>query len=149
MALQSNADLRLLNGLLPVISNNRSDCSEVTSRFPNCWLFPGWGRQPHAQPPTWRTRSPDLYPVETGWSSCTPRHRVPILVAFYDTHVLQWDHSFPRSSHGDIFAATHHIWRPSSPSTTRGCTMSWWQGPTELSVFCVTSWHYQYKLHGS
>jgi hypothetical protein len=35
-------------------------------RFPNCWLFPGWGLQPHAQPPTWRTRSPYLYPLETG-----------------------------------------------------------------------------------
>jgi hypothetical protein len=30
MALQSNADLRLLNGLLPVTSN-RSDCSEAIS----------------------------------------------------------------------------------------------------------------------
>jgi hypothetical protein len=56
-------------------------------RFPNCWL-PGWGRQPHAQPPTWRTRSPYLYPLETGWSSYNPRHRIPILVAFYDLVVF-------------------------------------------------------------
>jgi len=27
---------------------------------------------------------------------------VPILVAFYDMHGLQWDYSFPRSPHGDI-----------------------------------------------
>jgi hypothetical protein len=37
-ALQSNADLRLLNGLLPVISN-RSDCSEVSKLL----TFPGVG----------------------------------------------------------------------------------------------------------
>jgi hypothetical protein len=26
---------------------------------------------------------------------------VPILVAFYDMHGLQWDYSFPRSPHGE------------------------------------------------
>jgi hypothetical protein len=31
-----------------------------------CW--------PHAQPPTWRTRSPYLWPPETGWPSYTPGH---------------------------------------------------------------------------
>jgi hypothetical protein len=72
-------------------------------RFPNCWLFPGWGRQPHAQSPTWRTTSPYLYPLETGWPSYTPRHRVTILVAFYDIHGLQWDYSFPRSPHGEAY----------------------------------------------
>jgi hypothetical protein len=71
-------------------------------RFPNCWLFPRWGHQPHAQPPTWRTRSPYLYPLETGWPNYTPRHRVPILVAFNDMHGLQWDYSFPRSPHGEF-----------------------------------------------
>jgi len=29
-----------------------------------------------------------LYPPEAGWPGYTPRHRVPILVAFYDTHGL-------------------------------------------------------------
>jgi hypothetical protein len=62
---------------------------------------------PVLQPPTWRTGSPYLYPLETGWPSCTPRHRVPILVAFYDMHELQWDYSFPRSPHGDV--NTHYI----------------------------------------
>jgi hypothetical protein len=28
--------------------------------------------------------------------------RVPILVAFYDMHGLQWDYSFPRSPDGDL-----------------------------------------------
>jgi hypothetical protein len=69
-------------------------------RFPNCWLFLGLGRQSHDQPPTWRTRSPYLCPLETRWPSYTPRQRVPNLVAFYDMHGLQWDYSFPRSPHG-------------------------------------------------
>jgi hypothetical protein len=30
-----------------------------------------------------------------------PRHRLPILVAFYDMYGLQWDCSFPRSPHGE------------------------------------------------
>jgi hypothetical protein len=32
-------------------------------------------------PPTWKARSPYLYPPETGWPSCTPppRHWVPFL----------------------------------------------------------------------
>jgi hypothetical protein len=62
-------------------------------RFPNCWRFPGMGCQPNAQPPTWSTRSSYLYPLETGWPSYTPRHLVPILVAFYDMHGLQWVYS--------------------------------------------------------
>jgi hypothetical protein len=51
--------------------------------------------QPHAQPPTWRTRPPYLWPPETGWPSYTPRHWVHILVAFYDTHEVRWDYSYP------------------------------------------------------
>jgi hypothetical protein len=97
MALQSNADLRLLNGLLPVISISfffyDLTVPRPHLRFPNYWRFLRWGRQPHAQPPTWRIRSPYLYPLETGWPSYTPRHWVPVLVAFYDMHgLLQWDY---------------------------------------------------------
>jgi hypothetical protein len=33
-------------------------------------------------PPTWRARSPYLYPTETGWSSYTPRHWVPYSCTF-------------------------------------------------------------------
>src|SRR5215470_11796672 len=62
--------------------------------------FMGWGCQPHAQPPTWRTRPPSLYPPETGWPSYTPRHWVLILVAFYDTHGLRWSYSLSRSPQG-------------------------------------------------
>jgi hypothetical protein len=29
-------------------------------------------------------------PLRQGWPSYTPRHWVPILVAFYDIHGLQW-----------------------------------------------------------
>jgi hypothetical protein len=62
------------------------------------------GVSPKPNPPTWRTRSPYLYPLETGWPIYTPRHWLPILVAFYDMHGLQWDYSFPRSPHGDNIA---------------------------------------------
>jgi len=102
MALQSIADLQLLNGLLPVISTINLTVPRPHLRFPNCWPFLGWGCQPHFQPPTWRTRSPYLYPLEAGWPSYTPRQRVPILVAFYDMHGLQLDYSSPRSPHGDF-----------------------------------------------
>jgi hypothetical protein len=96
MALHSIAALRLLNGLLPVISFTIDlTVPRPNLRFPNCWLLPGWGHQPQAQPPTWRTRSSYLYPLETGWPSYSPRHRVPILVAFYDMHGLQWNYFFP------------------------------------------------------
>jgi hypothetical protein len=30
---------------------------------------------------------------ETGWPSYTPKHWVPILVAFYGMHGLEWDYS--------------------------------------------------------
>jgi hypothetical protein len=36
---------------------------------------------------------PYLWPQERGWPSYTPRHWLPILVAFYDMHGLQWDYS--------------------------------------------------------
>jgi hypothetical protein len=58
-------------------------------------IFVGWGCQPHAKPLTWRTRPPYLWPAETVCPSYTPRHWVPILVAFYDTHELRWDYSYP------------------------------------------------------
>jgi hypothetical protein len=34
---------------------------------------------------------------------------VPILVAFYDMHGLQWDYSFPRSPHGDQFTYPNNV----------------------------------------
>jgi hypothetical protein len=38
----------------------------------NKFLFKGWGCQPHAQPSTWRTRSPYLYPRRQGSPAITP-----------------------------------------------------------------------------
>ena len=52
-------------------------------------FFTGWGCQPRAQPPTWRTR----YHIYNPWdwvAQLYPRHWVPILVAFNDMHGLQW-----------------------------------------------------------
>jgi hypothetical protein len=34
----------------------------------------------------------------------TFRHRVPLLIALYDLHGLQWYYYFPRSPHGDEFS---------------------------------------------
>ena len=50
LALQPNAGLRLHNGPPPL---NLSDAIW----FLNRQFFTGWGCQPYAQPPTWRTRS--------------------------------------------------------------------------------------------
>jgi hypothetical protein len=80
-----------------VSSPNRHHCHDsplwaiAFLGFPYNRSFTGWSCQPHAQPPTLRTRPPYLWPPETGWPSYTPRHWVPILVAFYDTHELRWE----------------------------------------------------------
>jgi hypothetical protein len=71
--------------------------------FPDNRIFMGWGCQPHAQPPTWRTRPPYLWPPGTEWSSYTHRHWVPILVAIYNTHELCWDYSYPMVTTGRDF----------------------------------------------
>jgi hypothetical protein len=42
-------------------------------------------------------------PPETEWPSYTPRHWVPILVAFYDMHGLQWDCSLIPATTRDWF----------------------------------------------
>jgi hypothetical protein len=36
-------------------------------------------------PPTWRARSPYLYPPGTGWASYTHRHWIPVFVPSYDS----------------------------------------------------------------
>jgi hypothetical protein len=102
MAPQSNADLRLLNGLLPVISSIDLTVPRSHLKLPNCWLFPGWGRSPTPNP---QTGGPGLHIYilwRLGGPVIPPRHRVPVLVAFYDMHGLQWYYSFPRSLHGDL-----------------------------------------------
>jgi hypothetical protein len=95
--------------------------------FPDNRIFTGWGCQPHAKPSTRRTRPPYLWPPETGWPSHTPRHWVPILVAFYDTHELRWDYSY-------------------SPVTTRRisstqCRMMAWHGKEVEGSSCSLILH--------
>jgi hypothetical protein len=49
-------------------------------------------------------------PPGTGWPSYTLRHWVPILVAFYDMHGLQWDCSLiPATTRDDWFLANSYI----------------------------------------
>ena len=54
----------------------------------------------------WWIRPPYLYPPETGWSSYTPGHSVPIVVASCDTHGLRWGYSCSRPSNGDSLSST-------------------------------------------
>ena len=51
LALKPNAGLRIHNEPPPILR------SETHLWFPNMQFFTGWSCQPHAQPPTWRTRS--------------------------------------------------------------------------------------------
>ena len=55
-------------------------------------FFTGWNCQPNDQPPP-EGSGPIFIIPGTGWPSYIPRHWVPILVAFYDMHGLQWDYS--------------------------------------------------------
>ena len=59
------------------------------------------GCLPAAQPPTWRASQPYLLP-RVRVAQLYPRHRVPILVAFYDLHGLQWNCSFSWSPHREF-----------------------------------------------
>jgi hypothetical protein len=52
----------------------------------------GWIVSPEPNPQLEDQASAFMTP-ETGWPSYTPWHWVPILVAFYDMHGLQWDYS--------------------------------------------------------
>ena len=44
-----------------------------------------------------------LITLGAGWLGYTPRHQLPILVAFYNLHGPQWDYPLPRSPHGENF----------------------------------------------
>jgi hypothetical protein len=65
--------------------------------------------EPSQQLQFYRDRLPAVHP--------TPdlEDRVPILVAFYDMHGLQWDYSFPWSPHGDFVKLRHQKVHTSSP----------------------------------
>jgi hypothetical protein len=89
VTLQSNADLRLLNGPRP------------NFRFPNGQLFTVTGCQPVAQPPNLEGQSTEFITPGAGWPSYTPRHWVPILVAFYDLYGLM-------GCSGNILFSGHH-----------------------------------------
>jgi hypothetical protein len=55
--------------------------------FPDNRIFTRWSCQPHAQPPTRRTRPPYLCPPETGNPAITP--------GTYDKQELRWEYSYP------------------------------------------------------
>jgi hypothetical protein len=63
-------------------------------------------------PPTWRVRSPYLYPPGTGWPDYTPRHRVPFS-SLPKLAGLQWRYSTrpPRGiSNAELGAYTNWKW---------------------------------------
>lgn len=55
-------------------------------------FFTVWGRQPHAQPPTWRTRSL-IYNPRDWVAQLYPQALGSHLVAFYNMQGIQWDNS--------------------------------------------------------
>jgi hypothetical protein len=69
--------------------------SFVTITFLQGWIF---SPAPYPQP-----GGPGLRIYDPRWPSYTPRHWVPILVAFYDMHGLQWDYCL-------ILATTRESW---------------------------------------
>jgi hypothetical protein len=99
LAPQPSLGLGLLRNLLPL------KMSEFLGGFST--FFYRVGLLPHAQPPPWRTRPLYLYPPEAGRPSYTPRHRLPILVASYDMHGLQWDYSYYPVTTREMLAIIH------------------------------------------
>jgi hypothetical protein len=97
-------------------------------QFRNNNLFTWLDCYSSAQPSTWRTRSPYLWPPETGWPSYTSRHWVPILVAFYDMIGLQWVYSLiPATTRDDcIFSYKHLAWRSQWPRRLRRRSAAAW-----------------------
>jgi hypothetical protein len=74
-------------------------------------------------PPTWRARSPYLYPPTTGWSNYTPRHRVPFL------------------SPSTILRATVEVFKPTSTQATLTAN------PTAGPCCIALVWTTQKTLH--
>ena len=64
------------------------------------------------------------------WPIYTPRHRVPILDAFYDLHGLHWDCSFPQSPHGEVYCLSGYnvlitaLHAPTGYRTSAVCSLS-------------------------
>ena len=83
-----------------------------------------------------------------GWHSYTPRHRVPILVAFYDVHGLQWDFLFS--------VTTLRIWSHANKcilNLNNKSPAKWTRslltrvGVESISTTVVISWHMPIPLN--
>ena len=62
-------------------------------------IFSGMGELTPRPTPNLEDQSPDIIP-RGRVPGYTPGHWVPILVAFYDMHGLQWDYSTPVTTRG-------------------------------------------------
>jgi len=60
-------------------------------------------RESVSRQPDWWIRPPYLCPLETVWSSYTPKFWVSIIVASYDTHGLRWGYSCSLPQHGKFY----------------------------------------------
>jgi hypothetical protein len=133
MALQSNADLRLLNGLLPVISIDQT-VLRPHLRFPNCWLFRGGVVAPRQTPNLEGQVSIFISPgdwVAQLYPQAPSTHFSRLLRHAWATVGLFFS---PVTTRGaaprlllKIVTGSLHIWRPSPPSTTWGRAMPLWQ----------------------
>jgi len=60
--------------------------------------------------PTLEDHSTLFITLGAAWPSYTPRHGVPILIAFYDLHGPQWDFFSPVTTRGETnHTSTHNI----------------------------------------
>jgi hypothetical protein len=75
-------------------------------------------------PPTWRTRSPYLYPPGTGWPSYTPRHRVPFSSPF-TTRRTTVEVFEPASTLGSISTEAETYCRQPAGTLTPGIAPRW------------------------
>jgi hypothetical protein len=104
--------------LYTIPHSNLLSSSLISYPFPLSWSIPlsltvpkpqigfltaclGW-QVAFAQPPNLEGQSTVFITAGAGWPNYALRHRVPILVAFYDLHGLQWDYSFLWSPHGEL-----------------------------------------------
>jgi hypothetical protein len=72
----SSSSLALQPGVGFSLLHNTPPFGGSSEGFVTIILFWCGGCQPHAQPPTWRTRSPYLYSLEAGWPSYNPGHHM-------------------------------------------------------------------------
>jgi hypothetical protein len=100
-------------------------------------------------PPTWRARSPYLYPPGTGWPGYTPRHCVPFSSP-PTTRKLRWRYSTPPPPFISSGRTEYRSWFPTVPlwlclsvavETCVNFVATLWSGFHEFATF-------SFRIHG-